>query len=80
MARLIRAGKPVLAHANGDAAIDMMIDGVAAAVEGIDMPDHRTVIIHAQLTREDQLPIIKALGLIPSYYAAHPFFWETGIA
>ena len=39
------------------------------------MPDHRTVIIHAQLTREDQLPLIEALGLIPSYYVAHPFFW-----
>ena len=73
--RLIAAGKPVLAHANGDAAIDMMIDGVAAAADGIELPDHRTVIIHAQLTRRDQLPLIKALGLVPSYYAAHPFFW-----
>lgn len=75
IARLIQAGKPVLAHANGDAAIDMMIDGVAAAVEGIELPDHRSVIIHAQLMRPDQLPLVKALGLVPSYYAAHPFFW-----
>lgn len=73
--RMIRAGTPVLAHANGDAAIDMLIDGVSAAVDGIEMPDHRTVIIHAQVTRPDQLPLIKALGLVPSYYAAHPFFW-----
>ena len=75
VARLIRAGKPVLAHANGDAAIDMMIEGVAAAVDGIEMPDHRSVIIHAQLMRPDQLPLVKALGLVPSYYAVHPFFW-----
>ncbi len=75
VARAIRKGIPVLTHANGDAAIDMLIDGVARAVEGIAMPDHRTVIIHAQLTREDQLHRIKALGLVPSYYAAHPFFW-----
>ena len=25
--------------------------------------------------REDQLHKVKDLGLIPSYYAAHPFFW-----
>ena len=75
VARLIRNGTPVLVHANGDAAIDMMINGVANAVDGIAMPDHRTVIIHAQLTREDQLHRIKELGLVPSYYAAHPFFW-----
>ncbi|MBT6893605.1 MAG: amidohydrolase family protein, partial [Gammaproteobacteria bacterium] len=33
------------------------------------------VIIHAQLTREDQLHRIKTLGLIPSYFSAHTFFW-----
>ena len=73
--RLIRNGTPVLVHANGDAAIDMMIAGVENAVDGIQMPDHRTVIIHAQLTREDQLGRIKKLGLVPSYFSAHPFFW-----
>ena len=75
VAGLIRRGVPVLAHANGDGAIDTLIQGVNKAVEGIEMPDHRTVIIHAQLTREDQLHQIKQLGLVPSYFAAHPFFW-----
>ena len=73
--RLIDNGTPVLTHANGDGAIDMMITGVEAALEGKIMPDHRTVIIHAQLMREDQLHEVKKLGLVPSYYAAHPFFW-----
>ena len=75
IAGLIRRGVPVLAHANGDGAIDVMIEGVAKAVADIELPDHRTVIIHAQLTREDQLHKIKQLGLVPSYFAAHPFFW-----
>ena len=75
IAQLLQKGVPVLAHANGDAAIDVMIDGVAKALEGKPVPDHRTVIIHAQLTREDQLHRIKALGLIPSYFSAHTFFW-----
>ena len=77
MTRLLARGVPVLAHANGDAAIDMMIDGVAAAVEGSSMPDHRSVAIHAQLMRADQLDRVKELGIVPSYYAAHPFFWGT---
>jgi len=75
MARLIGRGMPVLSHANGDAAIDVMIDGVAAAVKDGTIPDHRSVIIHAQLIREDQLDKVKALGIVPSYYSAHPFFW-----
>ena len=75
MAMLLASGMPVLAHANGDAAIDLMIDGVAEALEGQAMPDHRTVIIHAQLMRPDQLDRVADLRLVPSYYSVHPFFW-----
>ncbi len=72
---LLERGVPVLAHANGDAAIELMIDGIAEALAGRPMPDHRSVIIHAQLIRPDQLDRLPALGIIPSYYAVHPFFW-----
>jgi predicted amidohydrolase YtcJ len=72
--RLIRAGIPFLAHSNGDAAIDLMIEGVDQAV-GDDEFDHRSVAIHAQLAREDQLDEMKRLGILPSFFAAHPFFW-----
>ena len=72
---LLERGVPVLAHANGDAAIELMIDGMAEALAGVPMPDHRSVIIHAQLIRADQLDRLPALGIIPSYYAVHPFFW-----
>ena len=72
--RLIDAGVPILVHANGDAAIDLMIDGVAEAI-GDERPDHRSVTIHAQLIREDQLDRVADLGIVPSYLGAHPFFW-----
>ena len=75
VAGFVGRGVPVLVHANGDAAIDAMIEGVAGAVDSDALPDHRSVIIHAQLTRADQLPLVKTLGIVPSYYAAHPFFW-----
>ncbi|MCY3846439.1 MAG: amidohydrolase [Acidobacteria bacterium] len=75
-AHLIRRGVPILVHANGDAAIDLMLDGVEDAVAGIDPPpDHRAVIIHAQLMRADQLDRAAELGAVPSFFSAHAFFW-----
>ncbi len=75
MPGLLARGVPVLAHANGDQAIQLMIDGIAEAVAGKPIPDHRSVAIHAQLVRPDQLDRIKQLGIIPSYYSVHPYFW-----
>lgn len=75
MPDLLVRGVPVLAHANGDAAIQLMIDGIAEAVAGEDLPDHRSVAIHAQLARPDQLLRFKELGIVPSYYSVHPYFW-----
>ncbi len=72
---MIDRGVPVLAHANGDAAIELMIDGVEAVVSGAPVPDHRSVIIHAQLMRKDQLQRVAGLGIVPSFYSVHPFFW-----
>lgn len=81
MKGLLSRGVPVLAHANGDAAIDLMIDGVDSALATIAanengrVPDHRSVTIHAQLMRPDQLDRIQGMGIVPSYYAVHPYFW-----
>lgn len=75
IAEMIERGIPTLVHANGDGAIDMLIDGVDRVAKERELPDHRTVIIHAQLMRPDQLQKTKSLGLVPSYYAAHPYFW-----
>ena len=74
--QLIEAGIPIIVHANGDAAMDLMIDGVDDAVADMDpMPDHRSVIIHAQLMRADQLDRAAELNVVPSFFAAHAFFW-----
>lgn len=72
VAQFGQAGIKMLAHANGDAAADMLIDAVRAA--GLDN-DHRTVMIHAQTVREDQLTDMKTLGMIPSFFSAHSFYW-----
>ena len=74
-AQCIENGVPMLMHANGDAAIDIALNAIDLATDDETMPDHRTVIIHGQLMREDQLDRVKQLRMVPSYYAAHPFFW-----
>ncbi|MEQ8935752.1 MAG: amidohydrolase family protein, partial [Amphiplicatus sp.] len=50
-------------------------DGVNDALGEQPSRDHRTVIIHAQMMRDDQIDRAKALGAVPSYFSAHPFFW-----
>jgi len=63
---------PIMAHANGDAAADMLIKAVKdAEIES----DHRTIMIHAQTVREDQLDLMKKLEIIPSYFSTHTFYW-----
>ena len=61
-----------MAHANGDAAADMLIQSIEET--GI-TSDHRTIMIHAQTVREDQLDQMKKLGIIPSYFSSHTFYW-----
>ncbi|WP_083975841.1 amidohydrolase family protein [Kitasatospora azatica] len=69
-------GWQVLAHVNGDAAIDQFIEAVKAAaeVEPADA-DRRTVAIHAQTAREDQIEDFASLGVIPSFFSMHTCYW-----
>ena len=75
VASYLAADIPLLAHANGDAAAQMLIDAVAAAEAATPVADHRTVMIHAQTVREDQLDRMAELGIVPSYFSAHTFYW-----
>ena len=65
----------ILAHANGDAAIDQYLDTIAIATKKYGLKDRRNVIIHAQTMREDQLDRAKELGLIPSFFSLHTYYW-----
>ena len=66
---------PVIAHANGDAAADQLIAAVRKANGFHGKSDRRTVMIHAQTARDDQIDQMKTEGIMPSYFAAHTFFW-----
>jgi predicted amidohydrolase YtcJ len=65
----------VLAHVNGDAAVDQFIDAVRAAEKKHGMADRRPVAIHAQTARLDQVEAFKALGIIPSFFPMHTYYW-----
>jgi predicted amidohydrolase YtcJ len=65
----------LLAHANGDAAAELLIDAVERATHALSATDTRVVMIHAQSVRDDQLDRMAPLGMIPSFFSAHTFFW-----
>lgn len=65
----------VLVHANGDAAIDSLLTAVGRARAKFGPKDLRPVAIHAQLARHDQVDAMKALGVVPSFFTAHTYFW-----
>jgi len=65
----------LLAHTNGDAATDMLIESMRKGLKKYPVKDHRTTIIHAQMMREDQLDAAKELGLVPSFFPSHIYYW-----
>lgn len=65
----------ILAHANGDAAIDQYMNVIAKAGKQYGNQNRRNVIIHAQTMREDQLDRAKQLQLIPSFFSLHTYYW-----
>jgi predicted amidohydrolase YtcJ len=62
----------IMVHCNGDAAIDMVLDAHAAAGAP---PNKRTVIIHSQFVRPDQLDLYARYGFLASFFTNHAFFW-----
>lgn len=74
--RSYKAGLRPYMHANGDAAIDMMLDAVAAAQQAVPGTENMwPVIIHAQMMRSDQIARAKALKVSPSFFNAHVYYW-----
>lgn len=78
--KALTEGKQLLTHCNGDAAADQLISAFQKAAEkpgagGKDPTQIRPVMIHAQTARKDQLQEMKRLGIIPSFFVAHVYYW-----
>ncbi len=69
-------GIQIITHANGERASDMLISAHRAAQARFPQAKSlRPVLIHGQFLREDQLDSYKALGVIPSLFPMHTFYW-----
>lgn len=64
VARLHEAGWPIAAHACGDAAVDLILDALRFALDGDRTARPR--IEHAIVVRDDQLRLMRRLGVSPS--------------
>lgn len=65
-------------HCNGDATIDMIIKAHENACNILNQPlnkDRRTIIIHAQFARPDQLETFVKYKIEPSFFTNHAYFW-----
>ena len=68
-------GWQIEVHANGDAAVDLLIAAVREATRKHGAGDRRPVLVHGQVTREDQVDALKALGIVPSFFPMHTYYW-----
>jgi len=70
-----RAGRQIAIHGNGDATIDDIIHAVNEAQKEYPRKDHRHILVHCQTARYDQLDEMKRLGITPSFFPAHAYYW-----
>jgi predicted amidohydrolase YtcJ len=71
-------GVQLLAHANGEAASDLLIaaHSLARLKHGAAKAQAtRPVLIHGQFLREDQVDAYQRLDVLPSLFPMHTFYW-----
>lgn len=72
---LHRGGLQIAIHGNGDAAIDDILHAVGEAQREHWRDDPRHIVIHSQMARDDQLDRMVELGVTPSFYSLHTYYW-----
>lgn len=66
----------ILVHCNGDAAAEQMIRCWKKILEKYpNAKNTRPVMVHAQTTTPKQLEEMKKIGIMPTFFASHPFYW-----
>lgn len=75
VAALHKAGYQIAIHGNGDESIEDILDAFEAAQERHPVADPRMILIHAQMARKDQIARMKELGVTPSFFTAHTWYW-----
>ncbi|WP_461812888.1 amidohydrolase [Faecalimonas sp.] len=66
----------LLAHCNGDAAAEQYVSMFMNVLKERKEKDlFRAVMVHAQLVRKDQLERMKKIGMMPSFFVVHTYYW-----
>ncbi|GAO45358.1 amidohydrolase [Flavihumibacter petaseus] len=65
----------LLVHCNGDAAAVQLFRAIAPVAAKYGNNDRRTVLIHGQLIRMDQLDSLKKYDIVASLFPMHTFYW-----
>lgn len=68
-------GLPLDIHANGDAAIDVALTAHSFAAGDDPGRARRTVMVHSQFVRRDQLARFVEYSIIPSFFTEHAFYF-----
>jgi len=68
-------GWQIWTHANGDLAIQGILDAYDRALSIKTRKDHRHRIEHCQFANDEQLDRMAALGALPSFFPAHIYHW-----
>jgi predicted amidohydrolase YtcJ len=68
-------GLPLNIHANGDAAIDMLLRAHEYAAAGDLSRQRHVTVIHSQFVRPDQLDKFVAYRITPSFFTLHTFYF-----
>jgi len=68
-------GWPVKVHTNGDAAIDQLFAALRPVVAKYGVKPGQTILVHGQFIRPDQVKELKSLGIFPSMFPMHTFYW-----
>ena len=72
----LREGWAVCVHANGDAAIDRVLDAYERADGlGLDPGGCRSRIEHCSILHDEHIERMKALGISPSFLIGHVYYW-----
>jgi len=70
-------GIQLLVHSNGERASDLLIAAhtIAQLKHEGEARERRHVLIHGQFLREDQVDALGRLGILPSLFPMHTYYW-----
>lgn len=68
-------GVPLNYHANGDAAIDMLLRAHEWAAADDPRKERNVTVIHAQFSRKDQVAKYAEYSMTPSFYTLHTYYF-----